>query len=652
MAPRSPSPRSTPPHAYTISVPSPAVPSGSSCRTPPPAKHIALAGPARTKQLPVRTIPPPQPSLTPVRPRNERPPPTQAEAYASANQPRREREKERPVTGKPIFDWITRKLAGRRATFSVPDTRSRVNLQSGSPRAKVVALPPTPAAPTPQQASPLSPTQIFAPSTLPRDVSGSITRSESHSLRSYSYSHANSSERDRRRELNNPYPSMPVHFHRTSTVDTESRAPSTSFFTRSRTPSQVSLESSMRPRISMADDGSSQRYAGRWADEDASVRPIPPSHPGSPTPSNSFLSRSASASLLSPQAGQAPPPTRLTTRHSTTSSGIDHSIASSEQEPPADSRRNSSSTKPTTVQSFDSGPHVAHIAQPPPPAPLTLTVEDPSSTPSTPNITPVSSPLAATAMSPLFPTTAQVQAPKHSHPHPRDNPHPASPPDLNASTITLASSTFAIRPGSVVTTPASPVPIAVPTRLREPPSQSLTARASVLGTSPSVTWAPAVGDAAGPTVTSPDRPVSLYDAYPPSAALSLSFRTGGWSGAPGGGGGRADRDASVRAVRRKGSWESYESGWSWRAAGALGYGQTVGGGGEASLRNRTSMLVPGDEETTSAGVGLAPPIRDKDRDRESCGSNSLSQQSVRSASLPAPESPLVVDRYVSDGIVA
>ena len=42
-----------------------------------------------------------------------------------------------------------------------------------------------------------------------------------------------------------------------------------------------------------------------------------------------------------------------------------------------------------------------------------------------------------------------------------------------------------------------------------------------------------------------------------------------------GGWGRVlDPAASVRAIRRKGSWESYESGWSWRAAqaGEAGYG--------------------------------------------------------------------------------
>lgn len=55
--------------------------------------------------------------------------------------------------------------------------------------------------------------------------------------------------------------------------------------------------------------------------------------------------------------------------------------------------------------------------------------------------------------------------------------------------------------------------------------------------------------------------------YAPSVSVSLRGGIRGISGERGEGG-RADRDASVRAVRRKGSWESYESRWSWRGAGA------------------------------------------------------------------------------------
>jgi len=50
----------------------------------------------------------------------------------------------------------------------------------------------------------------------------------------------------------------------------------------------------------------------------------------------------------------------------------------------------------------------------------------------------------------------------------------------------------------------------------------------------------------------------------------MSIRTGGW----GGRGNVADRDASVRAVRRKGSWESNESGWSWKGQGPVPVGVT------------------------------------------------------------------------------
>jgi hypothetical protein len=90
-----------------------------------------------------------------------------------------------------------------------------------------------------------------------------------------------------------------------------------------------------------------------------------------------------------------------------------------------------------------------------------------------------------------------------------------------------------------------------------------------LATSPSVTWAPGPGS---------ERPGSVYE-YPPSLhpTLGTSMRTGGgWGRGP-----VADRDASVRAVRRKGSWESYESGWSWRGGSGVGAGGAVGVNGVA-----------------------------------------------------------------------
>lgn len=486
-----------------------------------------------------------------------------AEAYANAHYPSSRRDRDKSTGGvvsKPIFDWISRKLggAGRRATIT--EIGPHVG-RPPSPRARYPTLPKHARGTgwAYRDQVPLSPAEIFAPSTFSRETNNSVSRSESHSLRSYSFGAAVS---EARREANNPYPSIPVpQLHRELTNDNDE-----SFISRSRTSSvrsEGSITSSMPPRISLADDGSSFRLS-RYADENASLRPLPPSHRGSPTPSTSMLSRSASASLLSPQPSRRPTSPSLRVRPETRysgSTGADRSFTSSEPEDNGrQSRRDSSSTKPTIV-SVDGPLPTTHIAQVPnPPSPLRGSLaraSDEVPPPTTPSI----------------PTSSQ--APKHSHPHPRDNPRPSSPPDPNASTLTLASSTFAVPIGSSISpsvatslynrpsslhgihlntsnTQSSPLPGVSPitTPLTSPPHH----RPQSLSTSPSVTWAPGY------------ERNSIAD-YPPSLhpTLGTSFRTGGWAG----GRGAADRDASVRAVRRKGSWESYESGWSWRGANGI-----------------------------------------------------------------------------------
>ncbi|KAF8665786.1 hypothetical protein AX16_000233 [Volvariella volvacea WC 439] len=176
------------------------------------------------------------------------------------------------------------------------------------------------------------------------------------------------------------------------------------------------------------------------ADEDASVRPIPPSIPPSPSPS-----RSSSSYLSNPRTFR--------------------SIAAS--------------TKPTTLLSIDlQGGGMAHIAQ----APLTPTSQmnnrfmNHARTSS--NATSLLGPGGAVTFSSLQqssrppsgslpPPSGQltvVQAPLHTAHHPRNNPRPSSPPPDNASILTLASSAFAI-PGlrttshfhghSIATTPSA-----------------------------------------------------------------------------------------------------------------------------------------------------------------------------------------------------
>jgi hypothetical protein len=162
------------------------------------------------------------------------------------------------------------------------------------------------------------------------------------------------------------------------------------------------------------------------ADEDASLRPIPPSAPPSPSPSHS------SSSYLSD---------------------------------PRTFRSLAASTKPTTVLSVDLGNGMAHIAEAPP-TPLSQITRLPqharmSSLGTTGGVSTGGSitfaalpqtPLSATAPSAIPGGNGDVvfsplHAPQHTVHHPRDNPRPSSPPPDDASMLTLASSAFGV-PGA------------------------------------------------------------------------------------------------------------------------------------------------------------------------------------------------------------
>ncbi|KAF9515457.1 hypothetical protein BS47DRAFT_1341960 [Hydnum rufescens UP504] len=190
------------------------------------------------------------------------------------------------------------------------------------------------------------------------------------------------------------------------------------------------------------------------ADDDASIRPLPPTSPPSPVPSRSTLQSST---------------------HTSEGYASDFRTARSTEAP---------STKPTTLMSFDLGIG-GHIAQAPSPhatrGPLFVGPPTPGSSPlstrfphlrSPSTIPPMSTSLSFAAL----PTSASAggrtgvtfpnyiaespntgnntlsppvlklsaQAPGHTSFHPRNNPRPASPPLDNASTLTLASSTFAL----------------------------------------------------------------------------------------------------------------------------------------------------------------------------------------------------------------
>jgi hypothetical protein len=187
-------------------------------------------------------------------------------------------------------------------------------------------------------------------------------------------------------------------------------------------------------RSSLARESTWSPASALEADDDASVRPIPPSSPPSPSPS-----RSSSSYLSDPRTFR--------------------SIAAS--------------TKPTTLLSIDLNGGMAHIAQAPitPPPQVNRLhphVRTSSSTTNPPfsnsgtSITfspfPQSSSRSSSLIHPsspgpqLSPTLpmSSVQAPQHTAHHPRNNPRPSSPPLDNASVLTLASSAYAVpglRPG-------------------------------------------------------------------------------------------------------------------------------------------------------------------------------------------------------------
>ncbi|KAF9246939.1 hypothetical protein BU15DRAFT_69791 [Melanogaster broomeanus] len=184
---------------------------------------------------------------------------------------------------------------------------------------------------------------------------------------------------------------------------------------------------SMR-RSSLARDSMWSPASAQEADEDASLRPLPPSAPPSPSLSHS------SSSYLS-------------------QSRTFRSIAAS--------------TKPTTVLSIDLAPAgIGHIAQVPV-TPVSQIRTTPYASCSGASITfsalpsslqPSSRPpssmthgnLGSSGPGPLGSNVHGLQAPLHTAHHPRNNPRPSSPPLDNASVVTLASSAYAI-PGSRMT---------------------------------------------------------------------------------------------------------------------------------------------------------------------------------------------------------
>lgn len=326
---------------------------------------------------------------------------------------------------------------------------------------------------------------------------------------------------------------------------------------------EISLNSTGFSSDDESDDDSDRRSSGfttsMWgsrsnpleADEDASIRPLPPTSPPSPSPSRSpSLSSSSYMSDL------------------------------------RTFKSLSASTKPTTLLSIDSNPGVAHIAQAPPtptsvsgynitpgPSPVTRFpphIRQSSSGYGSPvglitfSALPPSSPPSSrpSSLGPVIRTgTGALQAPAHTSHHPRNNPRPSSPPLDNASVLTLASSAFA--------TP-------VVDRGRQTPSQ--------------YNW-----------TNGTDTASHLSHMDGGGDSLSHIMLDGEMPG--------EDQGASVRALRprssRRDSWESEVSRWS---AGVSALGALGTNGRERSVRTAPSFRTGGqytmDDNTSLADEDL------------------------------------------------
>ncbi|KIK65462.1 hypothetical protein GYMLUDRAFT_56179 [Collybiopsis luxurians FD-317 M1] len=241
------------------------------------------------------------------------------------------------------------------------------------------------------------------------------------------------------------------------------------------------------------------------ADEDASLRPLPPSSPPSPSPSRSSSSYLSDPRTFKSIAASTKPTTLLSI--DLHGNGMAH-IAEAPITPNSQvtrfphARTSSTATSPNNV--IGSGASITFSALPPSPQ----SSSRPSSTATTSNH-----------------AMGSVQAPLHTTHHPRNNPRPSSPPLDNASMLTLASSAYAI-PGLRV------------------------------GTGTPVGWSSAPPSAIG-IGTAADSVSQFEGTYADAESQNdeepLDDR---------------DADASLRALRprstRRGSWESEVSRWSAR----------------------------------------------------------------------------------------
>lgn len=289
-----------------------------------------------------------------------------------------------------------------------------------------------------------------------------------------------------------PGTSSLAQYPRAATFMTRSsRSPASSMISSPLSSPRGSTEHSLAASYLGVNDPDARSFVPSvMADEDASLRPFPPS-PGRrssrvhSTSSTDGIRAASRHETLSPP--RAPQQVRRDSQSTTATTYSSFGAPSRTWTNDGASRTRSVDTRPTTiVGSVDFLPQrAAHIAQaapapatvpPPSTAPLnpvrgggqihrTLTWDSGlSASPSVPSplatsITatqtqqqvnrrsilerPLERPSPASSSPPSTTSFYPCHVPRHSHPHPRDNPRPFSPPETNASLVTLASSEFA-----------------------------------------------------------------------------------------------------------------------------------------------------------------------------------------------------------------
>ncbi|KAG1753846.1 uncharacterized protein EDB91DRAFT_1020318, partial [Suillus paluster] len=344
-------------------------------------------------------------------------------------------------------------------------------------------------------------------------------------------------------------------------------------------------------RSSLARDSFWSPASALEADEDASLRPLPPSSPPSPSLSHSSASYLSNSRTFRSIAASTKPTTVLSVDLGP--AGVGHiaqvPITPVSQTSPRFSPHVRTSSTGTNSGLIGSGASVTFSALPP-------SLQSSSRPPSSLNFS--SSTPGLLGPSPHVPG---LQAPLYTAYHPRNNPRPSSPPMDNASVLTLASSAYAM-PGARLTVG----------------SMGSTTLSGLIGGGDSISHLEGsfTGDAEGDVMS--------------QFVLGDDDRQDV----------DAERDvgASMRALRprssRRGSWDSEVSGWSARI---LGTGGAISMGSKSLWTSNSTKtggpLSMDDEEATG---GLETSVEDK-----------TSSDEPDRADAPTPEAPVVGDEQHS-----